>query len=173
MTQPPFTVVDRDLPRQLALWAGDNGEGESYWLEHSDGVWFLERPGVESVAAFSHSPLRPDGTIPHHVPPLESVESLHEALRAIVRHIGQDHVIRRSLLWTVKPGTLASFRWHEGAEGWLLSCPLDRIRSHLYSRWPNPDPTVATNYTEVPGLDRDTPWGDAWETIARIAQESP
>jgi hypothetical protein len=154
--------------RQLAMWAGDDGEGEAYWLDCDvEGVWFLERPGWESVAAFSHEPHRPDGTVAHHVPSLASVERDIDALKAIVTYIGQDHRIRRSLCQKPIPGTLATFKPHD-FPGWLLIAPCKNStppeRQQLYAAEPNPDPTVATNYTHILDLPLDDR-AEAWSMI--------
>lgn len=176
----PYEVHLEDLQtragvlRQLAMWAGEVDDSQTYWLDEDRGAWLLKRPG-EFLAAFYPPGMKSKGRVGlgwHNVPSLESVQG-HEpiqALQAIVTHIGSDHTIRRSLLWNRKPGTLADFEWRESLNGWLLidsPDPWGSRRSHLYSSEPHPDPTTVHNYTQVHDLPLDRE--EAWSRITRAA----
>lgn len=91
----PNGINAHGLLVQLAMWAGDDGEAQAYWLELPlkkgiEQAWQLRSPrGV--VRSFDF--------VPRRWPPTE-------ALAAILTHIGHDHRIRRALGWTVEPETL-------------------------------------------------------------------
>ncbi len=102
------------LLRQLALWAGDDGEGMAYWLSW-DGQYNLRRAsGVGGRGK----------TIRAHLPaPKPMVDWDADALRAlkdIVEFIGMDHAVRRKLGWGVTPNNWATL-WKDEKSGlWVL-----------------------------------------------------
>lgn len=158
---------------RLALWAGDDGLGEAYWLAKGEGAWFLERPGQESVACFASIRDRPDGTLAYVIPDLDEVRDHDEALRLILTHIEVDRMLREHLMWNPQPGTLARLYLFDAKAGeWLLldrehppahSHWAGRLRSHLFS--PHPSPEGVSNFTQIPDFDPQDP-AQAWAQIA-------
>ena len=127
------------LLRRLAMWCGDNGEAQAYWLTIEGPAFVLRRDGAESPLAKFYGV--PGGSMPwngHHIPAVEEVldGSMFEALAAILIHIGEDHTIRRALGWKVDPGTLATLTdcGTDEAPVWKFSVgPMSDYNEHWFA----------------------------------------
>jgi hypothetical protein len=107
------------LLQRLAVWAGDSGQAQAYYLvEHCGGGWLLCSESGDSIGFAS--PTSGSNTNLSWAPP--SGLAPIEALACIVERIGRDHRIRRALGWDVEPGTLASLK-RNGAGTWFFGDP--------------------------------------------------
>lgn len=166
------------LLRQLAIWAGDDGEGQAYWLHlcEYEGVWSLrnDRNSTSTVVEFDTLDRVEEDRIPFHSSHLVEHKALWlagvldetEALAAILVHIGRDAAVRRALGWKVEAGTLATLEvW--GAPGyWLLK---SGGQSWLFSPHGNPgEDDPVNNHTRVTALDGIT---DPTQALTAIYEE--
>ncbi len=94
--------------RQLAMWAGDDGEAQAYWLGLGAEGWMLMCDACVLVRDFAD------------IAPIDSpiIPPTAETLARIVEHIGRDHRIRRKLGEEPAKGTLAQFGLMQPHEQW-------------------------------------------------------
>ncbi len=86
--------TSQGLIRQLAMWSGDDGEGDTYYIEPAP---FIRR----GVVAQGIDVYRLDEGRPSNVREFRGA-----SLGEVVSYIGLDHLIRRKLGWEVEPRTL-------------------------------------------------------------------
>lgn len=78
------------LLRQLAMWCGDGGEAQAYWLEQFGANYRLVS-SIRPVAMFSEQPKPAMGWFKVH---MQSALPLNEAIRVILTAIGKGEVTR-------------------------------------------------------------------------------
>jgi hypothetical protein len=139
--------------RQLAMWAGDDGKAQAYWLTaRGDYGWALMSEAGREIAIFQDVP-KPSIDRYYTVPGL-ACSNPAEALAAILTHIGMDHAIRRALGWAVEPETLATLMW--SVDHWLVEHGDEHVRFSAIPR---------TGAICAPALAGVTDPAEAWRAI--------
>ena len=112
------------LLRQLAIWCGDRGVSQAYWLRRDKGAWRL----YQNFGAYQQTHREVCSFIwgawsaTCHEMPGATPKTPSKALRAILINIGKDHSLRRKLGWEVSPGSVGNWRKQaHSAATWTLS----------------------------------------------------
>ena len=164
--------------RQLAMWAGDNGEAQAYWLEWVDAwTWALrsERADGTVIAFFQSYPdqaIAPTGENIHHVPGVGQVRQRAptptnppEALAIIIETIALDRRIRHAFGWSKEDRTLAKVYYHTKLGAWALKAPWIPTHDNIWS-FPNFVPMHIGVQTGVYDLEPTMTPLEAWRTIS-------
>jgi hypothetical protein len=102
------------LLRQLALWTGDDGDGQAYWMSW-DGHYNLRRAsGVGGRGKIVR------GFFPVAKPMDDWDTDAVAALETVVKMIGMDHAVRRKLGWTVTGSNWATLRKEPTVDFWVI-----------------------------------------------------
>lgn len=108
------------LLRQLAMWAGDDGKAQAYWLIEGGNGYVLMRNNGYRVASFLDT-TRP--TIENYYTVPGVLCGARDALSHILTYIGMDHHIHQTLGWEVQPGALATLQMDGESGFWTLTAP--------------------------------------------------
>jgi hypothetical protein len=116
---------------QLALWCGDSGVAQAYWLIRDQSSWrLLKNHYYESETREVATFLWNAWSATCHEVSGEVPEVPYAALKAIIVHIGTDHTIRRKLGWKVERGALGTWRKAYGPPDGLTTPPRIWTLSH-------------------------------------------